>query len=112
MVVPEIADYEVRRELVRLGLTKSIIKLDSLVTIYGVRYHPIDTRAMRIAADFWGEARRAGRPTSDPHALDGDVILAAQTLTAGDEGERIVATSNAKHLTRFVSAEQWFDLEP
>jgi hypothetical protein len=112
IIVPEIADYEVRRELVRLGLTKGLIKLDSLVTIVGVRYHPLNTRSMRQAAQFWAEARRIGRPTSDRTALDADVILAAQAIDAAGELQPFVATSNSKHLIRFVSALEWVDLKP
>jgi hypothetical protein len=58
ITVPEIADYEVRRELVRLGLTNGLIKLDSLVTIVGVRFHPLNTRSMRQAEHIGAEARR------------------------------------------------------
>jgi hypothetical protein len=112
IVTPEIADYGVRRELIRLNLTKGILKLDSLVTIVGVRYHPINTRTMRQAAQFWADARRAGRPTADPTALDADVILAAQAIDAAGDQQPFVATSNAKHPARFVAAIQWFDLEP
>ena len=48
-----------------------------------VGYDPITTPIMRRAAEYWAASRRAGRPTSDPAALDADVILAAQaTLRA------------------------------
>jgi hypothetical protein len=108
VVVPEIADYEVRRELHRIEQTVGVRRLDSLGQLPAVRYLPITTRAMRLAAQFWAEARRAGRPTADRHALDADVILAAQTRLLIDDGhDAIVATTNLPHLTRLVPAAEW-----
>jgi predicted nucleic acid-binding protein len=106
VVLPEIADYEVRRELLRARKTTGIAELDQLKTT--LEYAPLTTAAMLMAAEFWAEARRRGRPTTDPHALDGDVILAGQTvtLTAPDE-QRVVATTNPRHLAQFVDARDW-----
>jgi len=58
---------------------------------------------MLRAAELWAEVRRRGRPTADPQALDGDVILAAQTLSIGGR----VATENVGHLSLFVEAADW-----
>ncbi len=108
VMVPEIADYEVRRELLRARRTAGIARLDALIT--QVEYLAITTSAMRQAATFWAEARQQGRSTTaaDP-ALDGDVILAAQAATLG-RVDVIVATTNARHLSRFVPAELWSDI--
>src|SRR2546422_162611 len=76
VVVPEIADYEIRRELLRANKLTSIQKLDSLKSV--CYYAPITTEAMLKAAEFWAQARNRGKPTADDKALDGDVILAAQ----------------------------------
>jgi predicted nucleic acid-binding protein len=102
--VPEIADYEVRRELLRANKVQGIGRLDAVKKSLG--YLPITTEIMLKAADLWAQARRSGLPTADPKALDGDVILAAQAL----EVEGIVATDNVGHLARFVTARTWRDI--
>lgn len=107
VVVPEIADYEVRRELIRARRTAGIARLDALIA--HIEYLAITTTAMRKAATFWAEARQQGRPTAADAALDGDVILAAQAATLNRK-DVIVATTNARHLSRFVDAELWSDI--
>lgn len=104
VVVPEITDYEVRRELLRANKPKSIVKLNVL----GIRleYLPLTTPAMRLAAELWAQSRQAGQPTAGDNTIDGDVILAAQALLLGLP-EVIVATTNLGHLARFVSSELW-----
>lgn len=109
VVVPEIADYEVRRELIRHTRTHSIARLDSLaVTLV---YLPLTTAVMRLAADLWADARLVGRPTAPDPALDGDVILAAQMLTLADS-TAIIATGNPAHLSRFAPAADWPSIVP
>lgn len=109
VIVPEITDYEVRRELLQAGKTRSVAALDALTVRF--EYLPIHTAAFRKAAELWATARRQGRPTADPHALDGDVLLAAQavTLTAPNT---VVATGNPAHLSRYVAAELWSAVGP
>jgi hypothetical protein len=110
-VVPEIADYEVRRELLRLRLTKGILMLETLLTVEGFRYLPITTGHMRRAAEFWAVSRQKGRPTSPDQALDGDVILAAQAESLLSTSESVVtASTNARHLSPFVDAAHWRDV--
>jgi predicted nucleic acid-binding protein len=107
VVVPEVADYEVRRELLRADKLASVARLDALAT--ALEYLPITTAAMRRAAELWAEARRFGRPTAGAASLDADVILAAQALTLGAD-EVVVATTNAAHLSRYVGAAVWADV--
>jgi predicted nucleic acid-binding protein len=109
VVVPEIADYEVRRELLRAGKNKSINRLDALAK--ATQYLPLSTDAMRRAAELWAQARQQGQPTAADNTIDGDIILAAQALTIGDPN-LIVATTNVGHLQRFVAAELWFLVQP
>ena len=111
VIVPEIADYELRRELLQARLMGSLQTLDELIE--AVDYLPLTTTMMRQAASLWAQVRQAGRPTADRHALDGDVILAAQTLSLGYTSSAIiVATTNIDHLARFVTADLWQNIEP
>lgn len=103
--IPEIADYEVRRELLRAGKSQGIARLDVIKNTIG--YLPINTLVMLKAAELWAEARRRGMPTADSKALDCDVILAAQA----QEVDGVVATENIGHLSRFVSAKHWRDIK-
>jgi hypothetical protein len=108
VAVPEITDYEVRRELTRLAATASLKRLDALVTAGGLIYMPVTTMEWRQAALFWADARRQGIPTAHPHALDADVILAACAPTVGQPGDTVVvATTNTIHLARFCDARLW-----
>ena len=109
--IPEIADFEVRRELLRVGNRSSILRFDSLHIAPGFVYLPVTTSAMRLAAEYWATARKRGRPTADPSALDADVILSAQAnVLAEDFGEVLVATENVRHIASFVDARRWQDI--
>ena len=55
VLIPEIADYEVRRELLRAGRTKSVAELDHLRT--WLAELAITTPVMRRAAELWALAR-------------------------------------------------------
>jgi len=106
VLLPEIADYEVRRELIRAKKNNGIKRLDELKKV--LEYMPITTEVMLLAAQFWAEARQRGKPTADLLSLDGDVILAAQAKLAEINGNSVViATRNVKHLSLFVDAREW-----
>jgi predicted nucleic acid-binding protein len=104
ILVPEIVDYEIRRELLRLDRRRSLARLELLSA--QLSYLPLDTSTMRRAAEMWAEVRRQGQPTADPRALDVDVILAAQA----ERAQAVVATENAGHLSRFVTARHWREI--
>ena len=109
VIIPEIADYEVRRELIQSGATASVRHLDRLHD--RAFYLPLTTAAMRKAAELWATVRQQGHTTADPHALDGDVILAAQASFLGDPDLPVViATGNVKHLILFGDARLWQDV--
>lgn len=109
MIIPEIADYEVRRELLRANKTKGLARLDGLSQM--LEYLPISTDAMRKAAELWAQARQQGQPTASDKTIDGDMILIAQTMTLGIV-EAVIATTNIGHLSRFITADSWQNIAP
>ena len=113
VVIPEIIDYEVRRELVRVKATAGLHRLDSLLNRY--EFLPLNREAILKAAELWALVRNAGLTTAHPHAIDGDAILAAQALTlVGPGNVATVATGNVRHLARFpgVDAREWDVIGP
>jgi len=111
VIVPEIADYEVRRELLRRNNRRAIARLDELrVALDDL---PITTRVMLKAAEYWALARQQGRVTAPDPALDGDVILAAQAHSVVSAGEEaVIATTNVRHLELFADARLWREISP
>lgn len=108
VVVPAVADYEVRRELLRLGASAKLRKLDSLRQRFALLN--VTLAAGDRAADLWALVRQAGMPTAGPGALDADAILAGMAATTGGpDDDVIVATTNPGHLGRFpgVRAADW-----
>ena len=110
IVLPEIVDYEVRRELILQNKSRSLQQLDILK--HGLYYLTLTTEAILLAAQLWAEVRRSGQSTADPKALDGDVILAAQVLNQFSPAfEPIVATTNVAHIKRFTPAQLWESID-
>jgi predicted nucleic acid-binding protein len=111
VAVPEIARYEVRRELFRIGATGGLRRLDHLQT--RLEFLPITFPVMDIASELWAHVRQRGLPTDSDDGLDGDAIVAAQALVAAESGiEVIIATTNVDHLNRFpgVDAREWWTI--
>ena len=104
--LPEIADYEVRRNLIVENLTGSLANLDALPSL--VTYVPLTTADMRKAAELWAKSRKTGRSVGDPKELNADVILAAQAIRLG----AIIATDNLGHLGQFTEARLWTSIKP
>ena len=106
VILPEIADYELRRKLLHINSRESLRRLDALPN--QVTYLPISTAMWHKAAELWAEARRQGRLPGSDAELNGDVILAAQAFYLGDARTGvIVATKNVRHLAPFVDARLW-----
>ena len=101
LILPEIADFEVRRNLILEGLNRSIARLNDLKQL--LIYAPLTTSVMLRAAELWAQARKRGIPTTGLKELDADVILAAQA----EEQGAIIATENVGHLSLFVEAYDW-----
>ena len=115
VVLPEIADYEVRRELIRDGKAPGLARLDALKAT--LRFLPIDSQIMLEAAHLWAQARQRGRPATSDQALDGDMILVAQSRKAtrifaeeANGGATVIATTNTKHLLPFADAQEWQEI--
>ena len=110
IVIPEIADYEVRRELIRAGKDRGLARLDALKAMLG--YAAITTPVMLKAAEYWAAARTMGRQSADDSSLDADVILAAQANAFSSAGgNAVIATTNVRHLSLFASARIWRDIQ-
>ncbi len=109
-VLPEIVDYEHRRKMLHIGSLGSVNYLDELKE--NIVYAPLNTQVMLRAARLWADARRRGLPTAPENRLDVDVILSAQALDFTENGDEvIVATTNPRHLARFVDARDWQEIE-
>jgi predicted nucleic acid-binding protein len=102
LLVSELADYELRRELLRLGAVRSLARLDELAR--ELLYAPITTATWRRAASLWATARTAGVVTASRDALDGDVLVAAQAI----EETAVVVTTNVRHFEALgTDALEW-----
>lgn len=109
--LPEIVDYEHHRTLLRRSASRQVERLDGFKRVFG--YEPLTTDVMITAAEFWAEARKRGLPTGTERELDVDVILAAQARSLERDGnEVIVATTNPRHLSRFVETGLWQEIAP
>lgn len=104
VLISEIADYELRRELLRIESNHSVARLDELTR--ELTYIPMATATWRAAARLWATLRRAGKVTAPPAALDADVLIAAQALAEG----ATVVTPNLRHFGGIVSALPWTDV--
>ena len=113
LVVPAIADYEVRRELKRAGKVSGLASLNAWNNARVGRYLQVTDTALQLASTLWAQARNAGFATADPKELDGDVLIAAQALDLNlPASDLIIATVNVGHLSRFVRAEEWQNIAP
>ena len=111
VIVPAIVYYELKRELLRAKKSFGVARLEAFIAATPGRYLPLSDEALRLAADLWAKSRQEGRPTADPKSLDIDVIIAAQALSFGaGSAEVIIATTNPKHLTQFVTARNWSEI--
>lgn len=104
LLIPEIADYEVRRELMRAGLAASISRLNERRD--ALRFVPINSKSIIRAAEFSAIAWSAAEPAVHDMSLDSDTNLEAQAATL-TVGSAVVASSNPMRIARFAQAESW-----
>jgi predicted nucleic acid-binding protein len=116
VISSEICDYEVRRSLILQKLTRTsdegINNLDSLASL--IDFLPVTKTVLKKAAQLWAQIRIQGLPTADSKNIDADIIIAATCQIIQEEypGQKlIVATSNVKHLSRFLEAKQWQEIK-
>jgi predicted nucleic acid-binding protein len=109
VLVPEITDYELRRKLLHIGYRphqgrkwarEALINLDQMVSL---RYLPLTTETMKLAASLWAQTRFEGRLRGPEESLDIDVILAAQAQQAGGQ----IITTNEKHFRDIAEIFDW-----
>ncbi len=113
VVVPAIADYELRREYLLRRSTKALRELDAAAIHLEVL--PISDDVLHHAAELWAQTRQAGRPTSDAKALDGDCILVAQVQLEVarlelNQDEWMIATTDVGDLPHLAPAKKWSDI--
>ena len=101
VLLPEVGDYELRRELLRIGSRRGLRRLDELTR--ELRYVNVTTATWREAAHLWAYLRSTGRATAADGRLDVDVLLAALALAEGAQ----VVTSNVRHIALLVPACDW-----
>lgn len=105
-VIPEIVDYEIRREALRANAVRALRRLDQLEEVMG--YLALTTTSMRRAAEFWASARQQGIKTAEDAALDVDVILAGHAAVLAEASrDAVIATTNPRHPAPFVPALLW-----
>ena len=97
LLLSEVVDYELRRELLRIGARRSLQALDDLALT--ITYVPVTTATWRAAAALWARARLAGRPSAPADAIDVDVLIAQQAI----ESAAVVVTPNKRHFDAFVA---------
>jgi predicted nucleic acid-binding protein len=105
--IPEIVDYELRRELIRANKLLGLRSLDAFKVRF--LYVPITTEMMLLAAQIWAQTRQGGIHMASGNSLDADVILAAQSLITAEKLnlDLTIATTNVRHLGRIAPAKDW-----
>ena len=103
-LISEVADYELRRELIRIRASRSLARLDELSR--ELRYVPVTTATWRSAANLWAWLRRTGKSTASEGGLDGDVLIAAQAIAE----DAAVVTTNPRHFAPLVKAMEWGEI--
>jgi hypothetical protein len=117
IIVPAIADFEVRRELTRTHSVNSLAELDKFNAAVTDRYLALTDSALKRAAAMWAVARNRGTLPADPKELNGDVLIAAQVLDYQQiyglsTVDIVIATINTGHLSLFVPAAVWSNILP
>lgn len=137
ILIPAVADYEVRRELIRVGIrdgridatrlhrdghdptlsqaSASIARLEALRAVG--EFIPLDAEADLLrAAELWAMLRSLGLATSADKALDADSLIVAQATRVAAGRPLIMATSDVGDMGRFprigvdLRAARWTEI--
>jgi len=115
LISSDLCGYEVRRSFllnsIRGASNQSIDNLNNLDNL--INFLPLTKSVTQQAAQLWAISRFQGIPTANPKNIDVDVIIAAQCqLMQAENPARnlVVATTNVKHLSRFINAQKWFEI--
>lgn len=87
LLISEVADYELRREVLRIGATRSLPHLDELGR--ELSYLLVTTATWRSAAKLWAVLRRGGVVTAPGEAIDADVLIAVQAIAVSARGRHV-----------------------
>ena len=107
IIVSDICDYEVRRELIRIK-SKSVQELDNLRDL--IEFKPVTFAVLEKAAELWAEARYQSQSNKIKENIDVDCILAAQWCLLKEQypGRKvIIATKNIKDFQRVTDCDVW-----
>jgi len=107
IIVSDICDYEVRRELIRIK-SKSVQELDNLRDL--IEFQPVTFAVLEKAAELWAEARDLSQSNKIKDNIDVDCILAAQwcLLKEQNPGRKvIIATKNIKDFQGVTDCDVW-----
>ena len=117
IIVPAIADFELRRELTRTRSVNSLTALDKFNGSVTDRYLALTDSALKRAAVLWALARNRGVLPADPkraqwRCIDCGASSGISSLHMGiATSDLVIDTVNSGHLSLFVPAALWSDIK-
>lgn len=112
----DICDYEVRRGLKleeKRGKPTGLGKLNDLKNI--IDFLSVTDEDLEVASDLWATSVITGKQIARESDINIDLIVCAQCHRLQKEypsHKVVVATTNIRHLIRFVNAEKWENIKP
>lgn len=108
VVVPEVADYEVRRELILARLELSLARLAAVRA--AARFEPITSEIMLAAARIWAEAK-SHRAAHGGEGATGWRRHPPRHRSNARKGRAVmIATTNVRYLAQFADARLWSEI--
>ncbi len=112
VTVPDICDYEIRRELIRINSFESLDNLKGLRNV--INFQELTFNVLTEAAEIWAIARNSNQPNKSIQNIDVDCIIAAHWRLLKNEypgREVIVATENIKDFQSFSDCSSWKNIK-